>query len=97
MTERKDGAAALDVFPSCGYIAKGESGDAALAVQMILNALKVRYDFYDFIELTSTLDDATERAISAFRAAHGISEDGGVDVETWNALAGDYAILRDIE
>ena len=97
MTERKDGAEPLCVFPSCGRIGAGESGDAAGTVQMILNALKVRYDCYDFLDLNFTLDEPTARAISAFRAAHDIPDAPGIDAKTWNALASEYAVLREAE
>ena len=90
-------AATLEVFPSCGRIGENEASDAALTVQMILNALKVRYDCYGFIELTGTLDEPTARALTAFRAAHGVPDEPGVDVDTWNTLAGEYAILREME
>ena len=96
MTE-KTKAAPLDVFPSCGVIGEGEASDAALAVQMILNALTVRYDCYAILELTGALDEPTARAVAAFRAAHAIPDSPGVDLAAWNALAAEYAILREAE
>lgn len=86
-----------DVFPSCGYIREGERSDAALVVQMMLNALKVRYDGWDFISITNALDEATAAAVRFFREAHGMEDAPGVDAETWNALASEYSILRELE
>lgn len=93
----KENISKLDVFPSCGRIGAGEKGDAAGAVQMILNALKVRYDGWDFLELTFLLDEPTQAALRRFRAAHAIDDSPGVDAATWNALAGEYAFLREAE
>ena len=87
----------IDVFPSCGYIGAHESGDAVGAAQMMLNALLVRYDGWEVLAVTFTLDEPTAAAIGAFRAAHAIEDEPGIDAETWNALAGEYALLREME
>lgn len=87
----------LDVFPSCGRIAAGEQGDAAGAVQMMLNALLVRYDGWEFLAPTFALDEPTTAAVRAFRAIHAMEDSPGVDVATWNELASEYAILREAE
>ena len=89
--------AKLDVFPSCGYILANESGDAAGAAQLMLNALLVRYDGWDFLAPTCVLDEPTAAAIRAFRAAHAMPDEPGIDISTWNALASEYALLRELE
>ena len=87
----------LDVFPSCGRIAAGERSDAAGAVQMMLNALLVRYDGWEFLAPTFALDEPTTAAVRSFRAANALADAPGMDVATWNALAGEYRILREAE
>lgn len=86
-----------DYFPSCGHIAAGEAGDAIGAAQLMLNALLVRYDGWDFLALTCVLDEPTAAAVRVFRAAHAIPDEPGIDAATWNALASEYAILRELE
>ena len=87
----------LDVFPSCGHIGASEASDAALAVQMILNALTVRYDGWTLLDLTGAVDEATAAALHSFREVWGLAHVPGVDALTWNALASEYAVLREEE
>ena len=86
-----------DVFPSCGYIGAGESGDAVGVMQIMLDALLVRYDGWETLALTCSLDDPTAAAVRAFRAAHALPDAPGVDARTWNEIAGEYAVLREME
>lgn len=97
MSECKKEAAALNVFPSCGTIGEAEVSDAVCIIQMILNALKVRYDCYDFLEPNGTMDAPTCEAIRHFRLIHDLPDTPGVDMDTWNALALEYALLREME
>ena len=94
---RGDNIMRLDVFPSCGHIGAHESGDAVGAAQMMLNALLVRYDGWETLAVTCTLDVPTAAAIGAFRAAHELADEPGIDAATWNALAREYALLREAE
>lgn len=97
MSECKKKAVGLSVFPSCGTISEAEVSDVVCILQMILNALKVRYDCYDFLEPSGIMDAPTCEAIRSFRMVHDLPDTPGVDVDTWNALASDYAALRDME
>ena len=96
-SNEKHAAAKLDVFPSCGFVGEGERSDAVGAVQMILNTLKIRYDAWDFLDVSFALDEPTALAVGAFRQAHGFADDPGIDLVTWNALASEYALLRELE
>ena len=97
MSECKKEAVGLKVFPSCGMIGEAEVSDAVCILQMILNALKVRYDCYDFLEPSGAMDAPTCEAIRHFRLVHDLPDIPGVDTDTWNALASEYAMLRDME
>ncbi len=97
MSDCKKEAVRLDIFPSCGAVGEAEVSDVVSIIQMILNALKVRYDCYDFLEPNGTMDAPTCEAIRNFRIVHDLPDVPGVDVDTWNALASDYAALREME
>lgn len=97
MSERREEAMSLNIFPSCGMIAEAEVSDVVCILQMILNALKVRYDCYDFLEPNGTMDAPTCEAIRHFRKIHELPDTPGVDTATWNALATEYAALREME
>ena len=86
-----------DFFPSCGMIGAGEGGDAVGAAQMMLNALLVRYDGWDFLALTCVLDEPTAAAVRVFRAAHALADAPDIDPATWNALVGEYGVLREAQ
>lgn len=97
MSECKKEAVRLNVFPSCGTIGEAEVSDVVCILQMILNALKVRYDCYDFLEPNGTMDAPTCEAIRSFRTMHDLPDTPGVDMDTWNALASEYSMLKDME
>ena len=85
------------MFPDCGEVSYGEESDVVAIIQMILNALKLKYDGYDFCPVSCKFDDSTESAIKHFQDVHGMEPTGKVDTDTWNSLANEYAIVKDME
>lgn len=87
----------LDVFDGGSIISEGENSDTVGIIQIILNALKVRYDGYDFFPVTFVFDPPTVAAVREFQRVNRLGDSGIVDGRTWNALASEYARLRRME
>lgn len=97
MSGKREEAARLNVFPSCGCIGESEVSDVVCILQIMLNSLKVRYDCYDFLELSGAFDEPTTEAVRRFRIIHELPDTPGVDMATWNAMASEYSALREME
>ena len=87
----------LTVFPEQGEVCRGEESDVVVIIKIILNSLKLKYDGYDFCDLTCKFDDETENAVKHFQDVHGMEPTGTVDADTWNTMANEYAIVKDTE
>lgn len=87
----------LDVFDGDNTVSQGENSDTVGIIQIILNALKVRYDGYDFFPVTFVFDPATVEAVRTFQQINRLGDSGVVDARTWNALAAEYSRLRKME
>lgn len=91
------GIVKLDVFDNGNTISEGENSDVVGIIQIILNALKVRYDGYEFFPVSFIFDPATVAAVRFFQQVNQMDDSGIVDAATWNALASEYACLRKME
>lgn len=91
----KEGRGYLSVFQKS--VTEGEHSDTVGIIQIILNALKVRYDGYDFFPVSFTHEGESVNAVKVFQHINALTETGTVDLETWNALAAEYGILKDTE
>lgn len=89
--------AKLDVFDRGNTVSEGENSDTVGIIQIILNALKVRYDGYEFFPVSFVFDPATAAAVRIFQQINRMEDSGVVDAATWNALAAEYARLRRME
>lgn len=87
----------LDVFDAGRTVEPGEKSDTVAIIQIILNALKVRYDGYGFIPVTFVFDPETVEAVKYFQKINRMSDTGVVNTETWNALSTEYGFLRRME
>lgn len=69
------------------------SGDTGFGVQSLQYYLAVIAYFNDFIPMTSidgVFGEGTRRAVEAFQTSEGLTADGVVGRETWNALVARY-------
>ena len=87
----------LDVFDAGRRIGEGENSDVVGILQIILNALKVRYDGYEFFPVTFVFDTPTADAVRHFQQVNRLNTTGAVDDATWTALASEYGRLRRLE
>lgn len=87
----------LNVFHPSQTVSAGEHSDIVGIIQIILNTLKVRYDCYDFLDITLTYDDATELAVKCWQKINSFPENGVVDEDVWNSMAVEFSLTRDIE
>ena len=72
----------------------GSSGDAVLAVQIMLCTLSSNFSNFDPVERSGTYDENTARQIRRFQSCAGLRENGITDKETWNALCHCYGCWR---
>ena len=56
----------------------------------MLSALSVALDIFDDIEPTGVYDKKTENAITEFQKLNGLTPNGIIDRNTWDALARQY-------
>ncbi|MBQ6893355.1 MAG: peptidoglycan-binding protein [Clostridia bacterium] len=78
-------------------VAKGETSDFVMMLQIILNALTIAYDDYEALNIDGIFGDLTENAIKLFQIKNRISPTGIVNKVTWNALVENYNKYRDSE
>lgn len=93
MRDNKD-AKMLAVFPNQSDVIFGEESDAVAIIQIILNALKIKYDGYDFIPVSFKFDEMTEKAVRHYQEVNRMEVNGAVNLPTWNSLAEEYELLR---
>ena len=68
----------------------GERSDLVMIVQIILNALRLRYDELGAIPLSGLYDELTENAVREFQRINLLDSTGETDLNTWNRLASEY-------
>lgn len=67
----------------------GERSDEVLILQIMLNALRVDYD-YPAVPLSGIYGAQTREAVRAFQSVNGLSDTGIADRETWGRVVGEY-------
>jgi len=88
----------LSPFPDASdfSVGQGERGDLVLVIQIMLNELRLFYDFYGYIPPNGRYGSATAGAVREFQRAGGLDTTGRVDRRTWNRLAEEYDLaVRD--
>lgn len=72
----------------------GERSDEVLILQIMLNALRMNYD-YPAVPLSGIYGVQTRDAVRDFQRVNGLSDTGIADRETWGRLANEYNSLSD--
>ena len=81
----------IQPFPAGNYeIRPDERSDIVYIIQFMLSALSVALDIFDDIEPTGVYDKKTENAITEFQKLNGLTPNGIIDRNTWDALARQY-------
>lgn len=84
----------LFLFPAVdAVLRKGDTGDAVLALQIILNALARRYYNLITFPLTGVMDDLTTDAVRKLQEYLRLPVNGEVDRDTWDKIAWLYNTL----
>ena len=83
-------------FP--GPLSYGDTGNSVRIVQYYLAVIGQFYETVNSPQINGTFDEATENAVRAFQEVSGLSVDGVVGDNTWNAmLDAYYGILESID
>ena len=77
-----------DEFPSVLRI--GDSGENVKYFQFILNYLSAFYNTIPSIAINGVFNEETESAVKAAQATFGLTSDGIVEADTWNAIYNAY-------
>jgi peptidoglycan hydrolase-like protein with peptidoglycan-binding domain len=77
-----------DLFPS--VLRPGDSGENVKYFQFILNYLSAFYDSIPPISVNGIFGEETEGAVKAAQTTFGITNDGIVGSDTWNAIYNAY-------
>lgn len=72
----------------------GDTGDNVRVVQYYLAVVAAYYDTIPEIEVNGIFDEATEAAVRAFQQQFGLTQDGLVGRQTWQALEDAYESIR---
>lgn len=72
----------------------GERSDEVLILQIMLNALRINYD-YPAVPLSGIYGAQTRDAVRAFQSINGLSDTGIADRETWGRIVWEYNRLYD--
>ena len=81
-------------FPPGASIVPGSTGDAVLAVQIMLCTLSDNFINFDAVEHTGVYDEKTTDQIRRFQNCAALPESGITDKFTWNALCRCYSVWR---
>ncbi len=85
----------LDVFPGNFELMPGDEGIVVYVVQVILEALKRRFDNIPSITINGLFDRETQEAINIFKDIAGIDNGHeGIDADTWNRLASGFNMMN---
>ena len=68
---------------------RGEASDTNMILQIMLNALRTRYN-YAKIPVSGIYNRMTSEAVLVFQAANGLPETGIADRKTWQMLTSEY-------
>ncbi len=80
-----------------GKLTEGDQTDLVLIVQLMLRTLRTVYGNIDEVPLSGYYDQRTGQAVREIQKIHGLSENGEVNLLTWNALADAYTRHHDSE
>ena len=72
----------------------GDTGDNVRVMQYYLAVIAAYYDTIPEIAVNGIFDEATEAAIRAFQRQFGLTEDGLVGRQTWQAMEDAYESIR---
>ena len=72
----------------------GDTGTAVRTIQYYLAIISFFDDALPQVKITGTFDAATEEAVRLFQAQNGLTVDGIVGRNTWNALTNQYQRIR---
>lgn len=72
----------------------GDTGDNVRVMQYYLAVIAAYYDTIPEIAVNGTFDEATEAAVRAFQRQFGLTEDGLVGRQTWQAMEDAYESIR---
>lgn len=72
----------------------GDEGDNVRVLQYYLAVIATYYDTIPEIEVTGVFDEATEAAVRAFQQQFGLTVDGLVGRQTWQAMEDAYESIR---
>ena len=75
-------------------LSRGDSGDNVRVMQYYLAVIAAYYDTIPEIAVNGTFDEATEAAVRAFQRQFGLTEDGLVGRQTWQAMEDAYESIR---
>jgi peptidoglycan hydrolase-like protein with peptidoglycan-binding domain len=82
----------LAVFPNepMYMVDLGETSDLVMIIQVVMQELSLKYDFFSDVKPTGTYDRVTADAVKRYQLACNLPPSGSVDKPTWNMLATDY-------
>ena len=72
----------------------GDTGDNVRVMQYYLAVIAAYYDTIPEVAVNGTFDEATEAAVRAFQRQFGLTEDGLVGRQTWQAMEDAYESIR---
>ncbi|MBR2319997.1 MAG: peptidoglycan-binding protein [Clostridia bacterium] len=72
----------------------GDTGDDVRVVQYYLAVIAAYYDTIPEVAVNGTFNEATETAVRAFQRQFGLTEDGLVGRQTWQAMEDAYESIR---
>lgn len=75
------------MFPSSEYVCmKGSHGDVVYTVQVLLAEICKKYDNFPNTEISGDFTENTERAVTMIQKLSGLSQNGKVNMATWNMI-----------
>ena len=75
-------------------LSRGDTGDDVRVMQYYLAVIAAYYDTIPTIEVNGVFDEATEAAVRAFQQQFGLTADGLVGRQTWQAMEDAYESIR---
>ena len=82
------------IYPENYVIAEGSAGFAVTALQYMLSELRHSYAYPEDLAVSGIYDAQTADAVQRFQREHGILEEAGVGLATWNAITDQYNTLH---
>ena len=82
-------------FPSAKvHLEPGDSGDAVIVLELMLNALARRFANMPLVEANGKYDEGTAKAVKEVQKKSGLPQTGILDRKTWELLAASYNSLH---